>query len=291
MTDDKRRSEFVKYLDNHPAEAAKLRTSIRNMLGQYKVAESTFAGVQEQMSKTFEAVRKTFKPVRLAIPVDALTQFRQTMAAVFPANWPKPMPDLERLEEVLETDGIPLVHIPRAEIVQAIVDADDYAARVQIIEERAADIAEDCKLALNRDYDEVLEKQIPLVRRAVATYQAGYYEAAQSLAVAISDTYLKKLFKNDKYKDMAKKMAIEESNEVSMFHAFNFHFAFAPAVRFLDPWWDEDPPPSKLSRHLSTHNANTDHMTNLYALIAIMLATSMSMAIDIAAKRMRRNKS
>ncbi|WP_139334707.1 hypothetical protein [Mycobacterium colombiense] len=291
MTDDKRRSEFAKYLDDHPNEAAKLQTSIQNMLGQYKVAEGAFDSVQEQLRKTLEPLRNALMPVKLSIPVDALTQFRESMAAVFPANWPRPVPDLQRIEEVLETDGIPIVHIPRAGIVQAIVDADDYAARIQIIEERADDIAEDCKLALNRDFDGLLGEHIPLLLRAVETYQAGYHEAAQSLAVAICDTYLKKLFKNDKYKDMAQKMAIEESNEVSVFHAFNFHYALAPAVRFLDPWWpgDEGPPPSKLSRHLSTHNASTDYMTNRYAVIAIMLATSMSIAIDVAAKRRRKS--
>lgn len=290
MTEGKRRSEFAEYLDNHPSEAAKLQTSIQNMLGQYKVAEGAFASVQEQLSKTLEPLRKALAPDKFVIPVDALNNFRESLAAVFPANWPNPMSDLERIEEVLEADGIPVTHIPRAEIVQAIIDADDYAARVQIIEERADDIAADCKLALNRDYDELLAKQIPLVRRAVETYQAGYYEAAQSLAVAICDTYLKKLFKNGKYKDIREKMAIEESNELSAFHAFNFHFALAPAVRFLDPWWpgDDSPPPAKLSRHLSTHNASTDYMTNLYALIAIMLATSMSIGIDITAKRHRR---
>ena len=50
---------------------------------------------------------------------------------------PRPIPSTERMEEVLEKDGIPIVHIPRAEIVQTIVDADDYDARIKVIEERA----------------------------------------------------------------------------------------------------------------------------------------------------------
>lgn len=116
---------------------------------------------------------------------------------------------------------------------------------------------------------------MPLALRAVEAYQAGHYEAAQALAVAICDTYLKRLFKNDRYKDMAKKVAIEESNDASAVYAFNVHYALAPAVRFLDPRWPggEGAPPTKLSRHLSTHHASTDYMTKLYALIAIMLAT------------------
>ncbi len=289
MTDDNR-GEFARYLNDHPDEAAKLRASIGEMVAKYKLAENTFAGMQEQLGKlrqqTFEAIQTTY------IPDDLFTRVRDSLAAVLPANWPNPMPDLERIHEVLETDGIPIVHIPRAEIVQAIVDSDDYDARVRIIEERADDIAEDCKLALSRDYDESLKKQVPLILRAVEAYRAGHYEAAQALAVAVCDTHLKRLFKSARYKDMAEKVAIDESTDASAIYAFNVHYALAPAVRFLDPWWpgDEGDPPAKLSRHLSTHNASTDYMTNLYAVIAIMRATSMSAAIDFAMTRINRNR-
>jgi len=74
---------------------------------------------------------------------------------------------------------IPIVHIPRAEIVQAIVDADDYDARIEVIEECADDIAVDCSVALAGEFDDGLEKQILLVRKAIEAYQAEHFEAAQ----------------------------------------------------------------------------------------------------------------
>jgi len=53
------------------------------------------------------------------------------------------------MQEVLENDGIPIVHVPRSSIVKAILDADDFERRVKIIEDNTDDIADDCEKALD----------------------------------------------------------------------------------------------------------------------------------------------
>lgn len=214
-------------------------------------------------------------------------------------NWPRPIPSTERMEEVLENDGIPIVHIPRAEIVQAIVDADDYDARIEVIEAHADDIADDCSAALAAEFDDGLEKQIPLVRRAIEAYRAGHFEAAQALAVSVCDTYLKMMFPPEPtprkelrrigYAEMAEKLAIGRTEDESATWAFNVGYALAPAVQFLVDWRPEngEEPPSRLSRHVSIHFASTDHMTKLNATVAIMLATGMSIALNYPMRLMR----
>ena len=149
--------------------------------------------------------------------------------------------------------------------------------------------------ALDEKCDQGLELQIPLARRAIEAYQAGHIEAAQALAVSVCDTYLKQMFppeptgKNNKdirigYNEMATRLAIQEAQDASVTWALNIGYALAPAVQFLVHWWpgDEAEPPTQLSRHVSIHNASTNHMTKLNAAIAIMLVTSMSVALQLS---------
>ena len=84
---------------------------------------------------------------------------------------------------------------------------------------------------------------------------------------------------------MIEKVAIDQSDDSSVGWAFNVHYALAPGVSFLATWTpgDGEEPPTRLSRHVSIHNATTDQMTELNSTIAIMLATSITIAIDYAA--------
>ncbi len=193
---------------------------------------------------------------------------------------------------MLERDGIPIAHIPRAEIVQLIVDAKDYEARIQVIDDWADDIAADCFEALQVELDQILEKQAPLAIRAIAAYQAGFFEGAQALAVSVCDTHLKKVFNRKSYKTMQADLALDKSDNMAVAAAFNYHYALTPAVPFLVPWFPGDggDPPTKLSRHVTIHNASTDHVTPLNATIAIMLMTSMTLGINYAAVRAARHQ-
>lgn len=279
--DEARRSTLTNYLNNHPTEAERLRASVRRTLDQYGIAASVMEGMTKQLEEVRERILESFKPT--IFPTDLFSKLEKQLEAIYPANWPRPAPDFDRIEEVLETDGIPIVHIPRAEIVQAIADAPDYDARIQIVEERADEIAEDCATALDRDYHDGLAKQLPLARRAVEAYRGAHYEAAQALAVSVCDTYLKRLF-NVGYKKMVEELAIAKSDDASVAWAYNVHYALVPGVQFLAEWWPGDggEPPMRLSRHVSIHNASTDQMSKLNATVAIMLVTGMSVAIDYA---------
>ena len=90
---------------------------------------------------------------------------------------------------------------------------------------------------------------------------------------------------------MAAALAIDQSDDMAIAAAFNDHYALAPAVPFLLNWLPGDPgePPTKLSRHVSIHNASIDQVTPLNATVAIMLMTSMTMGINYAATRVRKN--
>jgi hypothetical protein len=282
MPNEGSRERFAKYFNDHPTEAERLRISIRETLDT--IANS--GTVMESLTKQWEETRtKIIDSLKLPLVHPSFfTQLQETLEALYPRNWPRPSPDFERIEDVLGNDGIPIVHVPRSEIVQAIVDAADYEARIAIIDERADDVVEDCKTLLARDFHEEVEKQQPLAQRAVDAYQAGHFEAAQALAVNVCDTYFKKLFKGLAYKKMVQQLAIEKSDDASFAWAYNVHYALVPGAQFLTEWWPDKggEPPTKLSRHVSIHNASTDQMTKLNATVAIMLVTSITAAINYA---------
>lgn len=288
MTRDVGRT-FARYLDEHPAEAAKLHSSVHRMIKQYKLADIAIDSVAKQLGDMGERIYAAIKATY--IPPEFFTRLEQQMQAVCPANWPRPTPDMTRIREIIETDGIPIVHIPRAEIVQKIVDADDYDSRLQVINTHSSGIADDCEVALQPDFHVSLSAQVPLARRAIDTYKAGYFEAAQALSVSVCDTYLNYLFRKQSYAQMVEQVAIDKSDDASVGYAFNVHYALTPAVSFLVKWFpgDTGEPPTKLSRHRSIHNASVDHMTKLNATIAIMLMTGMSVAIHYGAQRASRN--
>lgn len=293
MADDNGR-DLAKYLNEHPGQAESLRASLKRFTDHYKVAESAMDSMKKQLEDVQLRIRESLKPLRLTeFNVDTFRTLSEQFDAIFPKNWPRPIPATERIEAVLSGDGIPIVHIPRAEIVQAIVDAEDYDARIQIIEARADDIAVDCRIALDRDYHNELSKQLPLVRKAVVAYQDGHHEAAQALAVSICDTYFKKLYRGDTYRDMQKKVGIDQTDEMSIHYLFNLHYALAAAALFLTPWFPDknEEPPTKLSRHVTIHHAGTDHMTKLNATVSIMLVTALTAGIDWGLKRAEGNRS
>jgi hypothetical protein len=277
------------YLKQNPSFIESIRRSSQNMLEQYRLAESAMASIAKQTEQIRQSTLEAFRTAQL--PFDTWKKFREQMSAIFPANWRGISFDLDRIQEVLQSDGIPIVHVPRASIVTTILGAEDYEARVQIIQENLDDIAADCEKALDAEFDSWFDQHAPLARRAVQAYRAGHYEAAQALAVNLCDTYFKKFLVGKTYPQMVESITIEQANSGSMALAFNVLYALVPGVPFLTPWWPsgEAEPPTTFSRHVSIHFANVDQMTQVNATIAIMFVTSLTVAIDFAAKRAARS--
>jgi hypothetical protein len=248
--------------------------------------QATVAAETEKLNKIAVAAQATIKASldRLNLPnlAELGKRITEQVNRAIPDNWPEgALGSHSTIEEVLETDGIPIVHIPRAAIVAQLLAAATFENRVKIIEDRADDIAQDCKDALTATFHTSIEEQAPLALNAVESFVDGYHAPAQALAVAVCDTYLKSYLQVG-YRKMAERVTIEESNKLPLYEALNFFYPFAPVVSFLTKWFPDGTtlPPTKLSRHVSVHNASTTHMTKLYATIAIMLATSLTVAID-----------
>lgn len=250
----------------------------------FKLPASFVAQIEEVNKRLSEGISQMFDSMKSGLSIDVGEWATDTMHKAQPSNWPEDAyQSYATIKEILQTDGIPIVHVPRAEIVASLLKAQSFDDRIQLIEDRADDIAEDCRAALSGTFHREIEKQGPLALEAVETYQAGRYAPAQALAVAVCDTYLK-TYIGGRYKAMIEEVKLEKADDLPARFGFNFNYAFAPVVSFLTEWFPDSgtPAPTKLSRHVSVHNASTDHMTKLNATIAIMLAASLTVAIDLA---------
>jgi hypothetical protein len=196
-----------------------------------------------------------------------------------PPNWP-PDIDFDTLTTVIRDDGLPLVWVPRAEIVAEVLAAPDRRARVEVLISHADEVAEDCRAVLNEISHATLSGQQPLAVKALHAFEAGHYEAAQALAVVVTETAVTRAFGYKEYTDIKK--AVNFDPDLVQFTELRVQAALAPIGAFYTAWrpsWGQ-PAPEALSRHVSVPQADTGYYTPGDAVVAILLVTSVLRALQ-----------
>lgn len=199
----------------------------------------------------------------------------------YPANWP----DDEELtfdlaKQIVENEGIPIVYIPRAEIVSELVQAADRAERGAILVARTADILEDCADALSYELHTAVEELKELLLDAMHTLGAGHHRSAQSLSVDVCTTLIEAhIGKHNKAKNLCR---VTKLNEAFAEDRLRYVLGVAPVVNLMTEWNPKSgkPRPAPLSRHVCAHQAHPSHFTPENAILAVMVATSLIRALD-----------
>lgn len=208
--------------------------------------------------------------------------FRVSLAASkrlqenLPTNWPKSR--LSGMWKVLEDDGIPVVYVPRAETVRAILDGSDYESRMRVLVGHRISIADDCLAAMDRqDLHPSIADLGGLIREAQSVLAHGYFAGAQCLAVNVCDVIVRRTVEPKwKYPKIVK--TIEDSGFDD--ELLSVALAFRPVLSFYAEYTFGDPnPPVKLNRHRTAHEVSPDHTSEHNATIAVMLATSLALAV------------
>lgn len=192
-----------------------------------------------------------------------------------PPNWPSGI-DFDRLVEVIRDDGLPMAWVPRAEIVQQILDATDREARVSVLIRRIPELMEDCRAVLGHAGSADLSGQWELAGRAVEAFEQGHHEAAQALAVAVAESAATRHLGSY---SVVRDLTDVDWDDVEL-HELRMMTALAPMRLFYTPWYPGDPPLPALSRHVSVHQAEPDHYTRGNALVAVLLVTSVLRALQ-----------
>jgi hypothetical protein len=194
-------------------------------------------------------------------------------------NWSSDL-DIEKAWEITG-DGIPLAFVPRARIVEEIVDAADHVSRIAILIRLKGLVVADCRAALVPEEDDPFPESIAmlpsLLSEAIDVLEAGYFAAACVLGIAVIDSVRKRTMPSFSYKKLreeAIKAGLEEAIEKN---DFRISLSRRP---LLYEWWGEgDPVPMMPSRHVVAHWAHPEHLTEADAIIIVMAATSLMLGL------------
>lgn len=219
-------------------------------------------------------------PTSFTAATTALADLWKSLSRRWPQNWPKSLQDLESIEQIAST-GIPVVYVPRAQTITALIDASTIEERLQLLLDKRTEIVADCRAILTEsELDTAVEQQHSLTLEALDALDAGSYPAAaQALAVAVCDTLIKRHLPSD-YNTIARRAREHNLDEAFDAGAYRIALAIRPLGVMLTEWSDKShqPIPTMLSRHVTLHHASRDHLHETNAIIAVMAATSLLLA-------------
>jgi hypothetical protein len=213
-------------------------------------------------------------------PFQSMGSLTERVRESLPPNWSDNVIYCENLETVIRDDGIPLVWVPRSEIVTELLAATDRLARVAVLLARCDEIVEDCRLILTDISHQTLAAQRPLAMKAVNAFAGGHYEAAQALAVVVTETAVAHQFPNANYAATKKQVNFDLAQ--ARLTKIRVEAALTPIAPFYTAWKPSSgiPAPEELSRHVSVHQADVGHYTKSNATVAILLVTSVLRALQ-----------
>lgn len=201
----------------------------------------------------------------------------------WPPNWPRDI-DLDAMQAILNDEGLPLVWVPRAEIVTEILAAESREERVAVLVARRAEVADDCRAVLAEVDHPRLLGQRRLLAAAVDALADGHDEAAQALAVLVAETavlqaaaagHIDGVAKNTKLYQRVKDAVRVNLDEAPVW-LLRVAASLAPLAGFFTPFFPNkgDPVPKGMSRHVTVHFAVDEHYTEEHAVVAVLLMAS-----------------
>lgn len=228
---------------------------------------------------TVDVARFRFLPkIDLSGSLPAFRELLEYLRRHEPPNWPLGI-DFVRIVEIIRDDGLPLVWVPRVELVQDVIDADDREARVAVLLAHTPELLQDCRDVLDTVTHDVLAGQQQLAVRCVEALEGGHHEAAQALAVAVTETAVSRILGGNYAK--VKQQVLFDVDLVP-YTQLRLRAALAPIHRFYTEWNPRSPHPAPeaISRHVSVHRADPSHYTGANSVVAVLLACSVLRALQ-----------
>jgi hypothetical protein len=92
----------------------------------------------------------------------AFVRMLERLRESLPPNWPDDI-DLDKVTTIVQDEGLPLVWVPRAEIVTELLAAPDRTARVEVLLTHLDEVVDACRVVLGDVSHTSLSGQQPLV--------------------------------------------------------------------------------------------------------------------------------
>ena len=228
------------------------------------------AGVSQQV----DLLRQLAESITVRLPEIDVARWLDEADRWIPVNL-RSLQDLDVVATVALDEGIPLSWVPRAEIVVCLVKADGPQARLRILTERRDDILDDCEAALSSSSHEWAVQ----CRNAIEALRLGVDGPAQSHASNIIDSIVLALLGD---RSRAVELAQDDFADQPLRLAAE-NLTLRPLFRALIIWWPNSgtPPPDQFARHPTSHAVGQSGVFDpLYAVIAVMLATSLTVQYE-----------
>ena len=254
------------------------------------------------MQPTIDAQALFAKAMQPTIDAQALLDHLTDVASwirdvvdTFQSAMPPNLHTLESIKEALSLtrdEGLPLVWVPRQEILQLLLEAPNADFRREILLSHRDEILEDCVTVLDEikpPLNDCVSTLPPMCLEwakesgeAARALQMGLVGPAQSHAANVTDCIVPHMswFLADKRKrDHTFRRANEDIDDVESLALLMNHLALRPLVRAYRRWRPDSgqPPPDQFARHVTVHGVGHQSVFSEYnALIAVMLAVSLT---------------
>lgn len=199
---------------------------------------------------------------------------RNLVASRMPPNW-SDVDDWRQATTFIEESGWAIVWLPRASLVEALLDA-PAENREEILLAHAATLVEDalsCAEAITRENLRFLAECIAEIAESV---RGGRYCSAQSLSVSVFAELVQGIL-GHKNLTHAEKTYAKPWKDQSI-RLVRFALITSTIPRALSTFYREkgDPMPSSFNRHAVAHGASPVQFTPLNALVGLLLVTALT---------------
>lgn len=187
---------------------------------------------------------------------------------------------LEDVQQVVMLDGIALYEIPRAEIVEKLINASSSSARREILGRKWQQIAADCRVLLESCQSSEVAPMIRFGMDAIDALEAGNTTAAQSLVSSLLDTILRK------YLPKTKPLLVpsKKTKNADAYDSFSVrrYIALAPIWQAYQSYYPDngDRVPRTFSRHATAHTVGALQYSRRNAVQGLMLVCGLLKFLD-----------
>jgi hypothetical protein len=244
----------------------------RSLLPQLESMQLLSHEISKLVNPTLEAIGRSLTQIDWSTLVERI-------ANLMPPNWPDDV-QYEVAMQIVNDEGIPLVWVPRAELVTTLVEAPGYQVRIAILLENSDILVEDIGLCLEevRGISE-LAGHLKLAEDALAAFADGHLSAAQALATDVLDSIV--LAYIGRHADVHKKvLPVADDTELS---EFVFAASLSPLVRAYEPFRADkgDAIPAAYNRHATVHGGSTIQFSPVNSLLSLLIVASVLRTIGV----------